>query len=128
MTGLNINLAHGPKGYTAEETITGGQIVAPGEKGGVKVAAENAEVVLGVALIDASPTDLTVEDMTIARRRQTSVAYGPAEVKLAFTGSLAFGDNVGVAADGKVKKHESGAVVGRVSATPTTTHALVRLT
>ncbi|MGO3084258.1 hypothetical protein [Ancrocorticia populi] len=127
MSGLNINLEHGPKGYVAEELITGGQVVAPGANGGVKVAAADAEVVLGVALVDAGPTDVTVEDITIARPRRTSVAYGGVEVKLEYTGMLAFGDTVGVAEGGKVKKHAAGAKVGIVTAVPTTTHALVRL-
>lgn len=127
MSGLNINLKTGPKGYIAEETITGGQVVAPGADGGVVVAAADAEVVLGVAVVDASPTDLTVEDLTIARPRHTSVAYAPAEVKLEYTGTLAHGDQVGVGADGKIKKHSAGSVVGIVTEKPTSTHAMVRL-
>ena len=127
MSALNIIRKTGPAGYIAEEAVTGGQVVAPGTAGGVVVAAADAAVVLGVALVDAAPTDLEVGDITVARPRMTSVAYGPAEVKLAYTGALAHGDKVGVDVGGAVKKHVAGAVVGTVSQPPADGFAVVRL-
>lgn len=127
MPALNIIRKTGPTGYIAEEEVTGGQVVAPGADGGVVVAAADADVILGVALIDAAPTDLEVAGIKVARPRMTSVAYGPAEVKLAYTGTLAHGDQVGVGAEGAVKKHSAGAVVGIVSQPPAGGFAVVRL-
>lgn len=127
MSAIHIVFHTGPATYTAEEKISGGQFVAPGEKGGVKVAAADAEKVLGVAVVDAQPASAAEPGVLTAKPDKTSVAYGPATVMLETEGKLAFGDNVGVGANGKAKKHSAGAVVGKVVDSPAGNKALIRL-
>ena len=127
MSGQTIVTHHGPKTFRAEEPIVGGQIVAPGDDDGVKVAAADADVILGVALLDAAPKTEPVEGILVAKPTHTAVAYGPAEVWLETTATLSFGAQVGVAAGGKGKAHTEGAVVGTVVNKPEGNRALVRL-
>lgn len=127
MAGLNINTHHGPKTFVAEEKIVGGQIVVAGTNGGVKVAAAEAETVLGVALTDAAPSSAPVDGVLVAKPEHTSVAYGPVELELDVVGAVALGDKVGAAAGGKAIKHTTGDVVGVVTRVLANNRALVRL-
>jgi len=128
MSGLNINTHHGPKTFEAEEKILGGQVVVAGSKGGVKVAGAAADHVLGVAVVDAQPDTPSADGVLVAKPKHTAVAYGPAELELEVTGTVALGDKVGSAAGGKVTKHSGGDVVGIVTRVVGDSRALVRLT
>jgi len=128
MAGLNITTHHGPKTFAAEVPVKGGQVVVAGSDGGVKVAAADAEKVLGVAIVDAQPKADPVDGVLVAKPEHTSVAYGPAELELEVTGSVGLGDKVGAAASGKVKAWAAGDVVGVVTCVLANNRALVRLT
>lgn len=127
MSGQTVVTHHGPKTFRAEEPIVGGQIVAPGDDDGVKVAGADAAVVFGVALIDAAPKTDPVDGVLVVKPTHTAVAYGPAEVWLETTATLTLGAKVGVAAGGKGKAHTDGAIVGTVVNKPEGNRALVRL-
>lgn len=113
----------GPITFTAEEAVTGGQLVTVGANPRtIKPAAADDARVVGVALKDATPAGPT---------KHTAVACTPAQIAVAVTGEVAAGDLVKAGAAGAVTKAaEEDAfdiVVGRVIETLADGYASIRL-
>lgn len=113
----------GPITFTAEETVTGGQLVTVGANPRtIKPAGADDARVVGVALKDASPAGPI---------KHTAVACTPAQIAVAVTGEVAAGDLVKAGAAGAVTKAaEEDAfdiVVGRVIETLADGYVSIRL-
>jgi len=93
----------GPDTYEVSATVTGGQLVmVDGSTGKVKPTTGVVSNVLGVALTDAVPAGSGSNTAFGTAPKTTSVAYGPATVKLTAAGTIAFGALVTSAANGQV--------------------------
>lgn len=93
----------GPDTYEVSATVTGGQLVmVDGSTGKVKPTTGVVSNVLGVALTDAVPAGSGSNTAFGTAPKTTSVAYGPATVKLTAAGTIAFGALVTSAASGQV--------------------------
>lgn len=153
MGAINIAFHQGPQTFRVAEPIKGGQVIALNDTGEAVVAAADAENVIGVAHTDAAPRNTTYPGISIVPLPEVvGAVYAPAAVWLeiegatgmggnavvgsaelgegtvggAETGNLSFGDKLGVGADGKVKAHSAGAIIGTATAFRGT-RVLVRL-
>lgn len=95
-------LQHGPKTFKVNVTVTGGQLVEPdGTTKKVKPATAGSKLVLGVALLDASP-DGSGNNLSFGTNRpETSVARA-CEVRVTYAADTAFGAQLIAAATGQV--------------------------
>lgn len=107
----------GPDTYEVSTTTAGGQLVmVDGSTGKVKPTTGVVSAVLGVALTDAVPAGSGSNLAFGTAPKTTSVAYGPATVKLTAAGTIAFGALVTSAASGQVATVGAGTfdqVIGR---------------
>ena len=113
----------GPITFTAEETVTGGQLVTVGANPRtIKPAGADDARVVGVALKDATPDGPV---------KHTAVACAPAQIAVTVEGEVAPGDLVKTGAAGVAVKAAAedtfGVVVGRVIETLTDDKASIRL-
>lgn len=93
----------GPDTYEVSVTTTGGQLVmVDGSTGKVKPTTGVVSAVLGAALTDAVPAGSGSATAFGTAPKTTSVAYGPATVRLTASGAIAFGALVTSAAAGAV--------------------------
>lgn len=103
MSGVYPRTQLGPDTYEVSTTTTGGQLVmVDGATGKIKPTTGVVATVLGVALTDAVPAGSGSNLAFGTAPKTTSVAYGPATVKLTASGAIAFGVLVTSAAAGQV--------------------------
>ncbi|MFE7746864.1 hypothetical protein [Nocardia sp. NPDC057455] len=106
MSAVPIVTKAGPRTYTPDEPILGGQLVEARTGGKIGVAAAGSVKVLGVALTDGQDPDAVVlngQPLNAAiTPTKIGVAYGGMEVPVTYSANAAFGDKLVATATGKV--------------------------
>lgn len=106
MAAIAIVTKQGPRTYTPDEPILGGQLVEARAGSKIGVAGAASVKVLGVALTDGQDPDAVVlngQPLNAAiAPTKIGVAYGGMEVPVTYSADAAFGDKLVATATGKV--------------------------
>jgi len=103
MAGVKPYIQLGPRTYTVNSAVTGGQLVMPdGTTGKIKTATAGATTVLGQASDDAAPAGSGTSTDYSTLRPEVAVHEAPATVWLTYVADCAFGLKVVAAASGQV--------------------------
>jgi hypothetical protein len=103
MAGVKPYIQLGPRTYTVNVAVTGGQLVMPdGTTGKIKPATAGATTVLGQASDDAAPAGSGTSTDYSTLRPEVAVYEAPATVTLTYAADCAFGLKVIAAASGQV--------------------------